>query len=71
MEYSPYSSGEINLVKIIVPTAIIVVDMVCPMNSWKPPAADTFPIFNALSMGFLVPFRFWDVVSFRKDCEIR
>ena len=53
MVYSPYSSGSMSLVRIIVPMAIIMVDVVCPMNSWKLPVAEVLPIFNAFSMGFL------------------
>ena len=53
MEYSPYSSGNMSLVRIIVPIAIIVVDVVCPMKSWKLPVAEVLPIFNAFSIGFL------------------
>ena len=52
MEYSPYSSGSMSLVRIIVPTASISEDVACPMNSWKLPVADALPIFNALSMCF-------------------
>lgn len=52
MEYSPYSSGSMSLVRIIVPTASIMVDVVCPMNRWKLPVAEVLPIFNALSTVF-------------------
>jgi hypothetical protein len=52
MEYNPYSSGSMSLVRIIVPTAIIMVDAACPMKSWKLPVAETLPIFNALYMFF-------------------
>ena len=58
MVYNPYSSGNMSLVRIIVPTANIMVDAACPMNSWKLPVAETLPIFNAFSMGFFVPFGF-------------
>jgi len=63
MAYSPYSSGSMSLVRIIVPIAIIVVDVVCPMKSWKLPVAEVLPIFNAFSMGFC---SFWvlDLVVF-------
>ena len=53
MEYSPYSSGSMSLVRIIVPSASIMVDVVCPMNRWKLPVAEVLPICNALSMVFL------------------
>jgi len=52
-EYKPYSSGNMSLPKIIVPTAIMMVDVVFPMKSWKLPVAEILPISNALSMGFL------------------
>jgi hypothetical protein len=49
MEYKPYSSGIKSLARIIVPTAIITVDIAVPVNSWKLPAAELLPIFNAFS----------------------
>ena len=52
MAYNPYSSGSMRFVRIIVPNAIIMVDVVCPMNRWKLPVAEVLPIFNALSMVF-------------------
>ena len=52
MAYNPYSSGSMSLVRTIVPNAIIMVDVVCPMNRWKLPVAEVLPIFNALSMVF-------------------
>jgi len=64
MEYSPYSSGNISLVRITVPTAIIMVETVFPMNSWKLPVAETLPICNALSMLFLFLSVFWLCMGF-------
>lgn len=52
MAYNPYSSGSMSLVRIIVPNASIMVDVVCPMNRWKLPVAEVLPICNALSMVF-------------------
>ena len=48
--YNPYSSGNMSLARIIVPTAIIMVEDACPMKSWKLPVAEVLPISNALSM---------------------
>ena len=64
MEYSPYSSGSISLVRITVPAAIIMVETVFPMNSWKLPVAETLPICNALSMLFWFLSVFWFVGGF-------
>jgi hypothetical protein len=50
--YNPYSSGSISLARIIVPTAIIIVEEACPMKSWKLPVTEVLPISNALSMVF-------------------
>ena len=33
MEYNPYSSGSMSLARIIVPTAIVMVDVATPMKS--------------------------------------
>ena len=48
--YNPYSSGNMSLARIIVPTAIIMVEDACPMKSWKLPVAEVLPISKALSM---------------------
>jgi len=68
MEYSPYSAGNSNLVRIIVPMAIIAVDVATPMNSWKLPVAEILPIFKAFSNGFC---SFLFLVVGRLCCEIR
>ena len=49
IEYSPYSSGDRSLPKIIVPTAMITVEATTPKDSFKLPVADVFAISNALS----------------------
>jgi len=48
--YSPYSAGDISLVRTTVPTAIIIVDTATPMSSWKLPEAEVLPISSAFSM---------------------
>jgi len=52
IEYNPYSSGNMSLAKIIVPTAIIMVDVATPIKSRKLPVAETLPICKALSIDF-------------------
>jgi hypothetical protein len=37
---------------IIVPTANIIVDTILPINKWKLPVAEVFPIFTASFIGF-------------------
>jgi len=48
--YSPYSPSSIRLPRIIVPMAIIIVEMVFPMNRWRLPVAEILPISDALSI---------------------
>jgi hypothetical protein len=50
--YSPYSSGNMSLAKIIAPTANIVVDAAFPTNNWKLPIVEVLLISNALFHGF-------------------
>src|SRR3990170_126519 len=52
IEYSPYSSGDRSLPKIIVPTAMITVEVTNPTNSFKLPVAEVLAISNALSNFF-------------------
>src|SRR4030067_2989928 len=44
IEYSPYSSGDSSLPKIIVPAAKITVEATNPKDSFKLPVAEVFPI---------------------------
>jgi hypothetical protein len=53
--YNPYSAGDISLVRIIVPIAIITVDVATPMSKWKLPVTEVFPISNAFSTDSQAP----------------
>ena len=48
--YKPYSADERSLVRIIVPIAIIRVDVATPTSSWNPPVAEVLPILMAFSI---------------------
>jgi hypothetical protein len=50
--YSPYSAGDKSLVRITVPTAMIMADVATPMSSWKLPVTEVLPISSAFSIAF-------------------